>query len=79
MPPPEKIFLNGAIGCVLGCILIRFCLYFFQKMPFFISKINILDTHLLWGISREEIFENLLRLMRFGVYFETKMAIFIKK
>ena len=22
--------------CVLGCILIRFCLYFFQKMPFFI-------------------------------------------
>ena len=30
-------------------------------------------------ISREEIFENLLRLMRFGVYFETKMAIFIKK
>ena len=34
---------------------------------------------MLWGISREEIFENLLRLMRFGVYFETKMAIFIKK
>ena len=30
-------------------------------------------------ISREEIFENLLRLMRFGVYFETKMATFIKK
>ena len=48
-------------------------------MPFFIKKINILDTHLLWGISREEIFENLLRLMRFGVYFETKMASFIKK
>ena len=47
-------------------------------MPFFIYKKNILDTHLLWGISREEIFENLLRLMRFGVYFETKMAIFIK-
>ena len=48
-------------------------------MPFFIQKINILDTHLLWGIPREEIFENLLRLMRFGVYFETEMAIFIKK
>ena len=30
-------------------------------------------------ISREEIFENLLRLMRFSVYFETKMAISIKK
>ena len=43
------------------------------------NLVNILDTHLLWGISREEIFENLLRLMRFGVYFETKMAIFIKK
>ena len=26
-------------------------------------------------LSREEIFENLLRLMRFGIYFETKMAI----
>ena len=30
-------------------------------------------------ISREEIFENMLRLMCFGVYFETKMAIFINK
>ena len=38
------------------------------------KKINILDTRLLWGISHEEIFENILRLMRFGVYFETKMA-----
>ena len=34
---------------------------------------------MLWGISHEEIFENMLRWMRFGVYFETKMAIFIKK
>ena len=25
---------------------------------------------LLWGHSHEEIFENILRLMRFGVYFE---------
>ena len=61
------------------CNLVRFCLYFFQKNAIFYIKINILDTHLLWGISREEIFENLLRLMRFGVYFETKMTIFIKK
>ena len=30
----------------------------------------ILDTRLLWGISYEDIFENVLRLMRFGVYFE---------
>ena len=29
--------------------------------------------------TQEEIFENILRLMRFGVYFETKMAIFMKK
>ena len=48
-------------------------------MPFFYIKNKYLYTHLLWGISREEIFENLLRLMRFGIYFETKMAIFIKK
>ena len=31
------------------------------------------------GISHEESFENMLRLVCFGVYFETKMAIFIKK
>ena len=43
------------------------------------GKVCWLIAYLLWGISREEIFENLLRLMRFGVYFETKMAIFIKK
>ena len=69
------------------CNLVRFrvyfdqilSLFFFKKCHFLHKKINILDTHLLWGISREEIFENLLRLMRFGVYFETKMAIFIKK
>ena len=29
------------------------------------------------GITHEEIFENMLRLMRFGVYFENKMVIFI--
>ena len=68
------------------CNLVRFRVYFdqilslfFSKNAIFYIKINILDTHLLWGISREEIFENLLRLMRFGVYFQTKMAIFIKK
>ena len=77
--PPRKIFLKR-------CNLVRFRVYFdqilslfFSKNAIFYIKINILDTHLLWGISREEIFENLLRLMRFGVYFETEMAIFIKK
>ena len=76
---PREIFLKR-------CNLVRFRVYFDQilsslfskKCHFLYKKINILDTHLLWGISREEIFENLLRLMRFGVYFETKMTIFIK-
>ena len=77
---PEKIFLNGAISCVLGCILIRFCLYFFFKNYHYLyKKINILDKLLLWGITQQEIFENMLRLMGFGVYFKTKMAIFMKK
>ena len=31
------------------------------------------------GISHEEVFENMLRLVCFGVYFKNKMAIFIKK
>ena len=77
---PREIFLKR-------CNLVRFrvyfdqilSLFFFKNYHFLYKKINILDTHLLWGISREEICENLLRLMRFGVYFETKMAIFIKK
>ena len=74
---PRENFLKR---CVLGCILIRFCLYFFFKNYHFLyKKINILDKLLLWGISHEEIFENMLRLMRFGVYFETKMAIFMTK
>ena len=37
------------------------------------------ENFFIWGIFQEEIFENMLRLMRFGVYFETEMAIFIKK
>ena len=35
---PREIFLNGAIWCVLGCILIRFCLYFFSKYTIFYIK-----------------------------------------
>ena len=54
-------------------------LFFFKNYHFLYKKINILDTRLLWGISHEEIFENMSRLMRFGVYFETKISIFIKK
>ena len=37
---------------------------------FLYKKIIILDTRLLWGITHGENFENLLRLMLFGVYFE---------
>ena len=73
---PRNFFLKRCNLCVLECILIRFVFIFLQKLPFLYKKINISDTHLLCGISREEIFENLLR---FGVYLETKMAIFIKK
>ena len=42
----------------------------------FFSRFGNLHVAKRRGISREE---NLLRLMRFGVYFETEMAIFIKK
>ena len=59
------------------CNLVRFrvyfdqilSLFFFKNYHFLYKKINILDKHLLWGITQEEIFENVLRLMRFGVYF----------
>ena len=57
------------------------CLKFFEIYHLLYKKINILDTPLLLGITHEEIFENMLRLMRFGVYFlknfEYKMVIFI--
>ena len=69
------------------CNLVRFrvyfdqilSLFFFKNYHFLYKKINILDKLLLWGITQQEIFENMLRLVRFGVYFETKMAIFMKK
>ena len=69
------------------CNLVRFRVYFdqilylffFKNYHFLYKKINILDKLLLWGISHEEILKNMLRLMRFGVYFETKMVIFMKK
>ena len=75
MFPQEFIFKR--------CNLVRFRVYldqilslFFFLITIFYKKINLLDTRLLWGISQEEIFENMLRLMRFGVYFETKIGIF---
>ena len=42
-------------------------LYKFKKKKTFIYKKFFLDTCLLWSNSHEEIFENILRLMRFGV------------
>ena len=72
---PREIFLKR-------CYLVRFRVYFDQIVSLFFSSINnILDTRLLWGISHKKnfFFLNMLRLMRFGVYFETKRAIFIKK
>ena len=35
---PQENFLNGAIWCVLGCTLIRFCLDFFFKNYHFLYK-----------------------------------------
>ena len=34
------------------------------------NNIFYIDTRLLWGNSRKEMFGSVLRLMRFGVYFE---------
>ena len=69
------------------CNLVRLRVYFYQILSLFFfknyyflyKKINILDKFLLWGITHEKFFENMLRLMRYGVYFGTKMAIFMKK
>ena len=36
---PQRIFLKRCnLVRVIGCILIKFCLYFFQKLPFFYIK-----------------------------------------
>ena len=37
---PARNFLNGAICCVLGCILIRFCLLFIFKNYYFLYLKN---------------------------------------
>ena len=37
---PRKFFGKSAIWCVLGCILIRFCLYFCPKITIFYIKKN---------------------------------------
>ena len=69
---PRKIFLKR---CNLVCFRVYFdqilSLFFFKNTIFLYKKNNILDTLLLWGISHEEIFENMLLLLRFGVYLET--------
>ena len=69
---PGEFFLKRCNLVRLGCILIRYCPYLFFKNYYFLyKKINILDTRLmLWGVFHEDIFENVLRLMRFGVYFK---------
>ena len=50
---PREFFLKQ-------CNLVRFRVHFDQICLYFIQKINILETRLLWGISHEEIFENML-------------------
>ena len=39
-------------------------------MKHFKNTILYIDTRLPWGNSRDEMFESVSRLMRFGVYFE---------
>ena len=82
-PPPRKFIYIIDFWSNLVRLRVYFdqilSLLFFKNYHFLYKKINILDKLLLWGIFQEEIFENMLRLMRFGVYFENKMAIFIKK
>ena len=80
-PPPRKCIYIIDFWCNLVRLRVYqiLSLFFFKNYHFLYKKINILDKLLLWGIFQEEIFENMLRLMRFGVYFENKMAIFIKK
>ena len=77
---PENFFLKWCnlvrFGVYLDQILTlkNFKNYHFYakkfKIAIFIKKINILDTYLPRGNSRNEIFFKHLRLMRFDVYFE---------
>ena len=77
---PREFFLKR-------CNLVRFkvyfdqilSLFFFKNYHFLHKKINVLDTLLLWGISYEEIFENMLLLMGFGVYLKLKWLFSLKK
>ena len=69
---PREIFLKR-------CNLMRFRVYFDQILSLFFSKNAIFYIKnkyfrytFVRGISREEIFENLLRLMRFGIYLKLK-------
>ena len=54
-------------------------LFFFPKITIFYIKNKYFRYTLPMSISHEYIFEKMLRLMRFGVYFETKIAIFLTK
>ena len=60
----REFFLNGAFWCIFGSDFVL------KKLPFFRNKKNILDTVAMRYISHKEIFENILRMMCFGVYFE---------
>ena len=65
------------------CNLVRFGVYFdqilslflFQKLLFFYKE-SIFKIHACYGVF---LIKKFLKTYCFGVYFETKMAIFIKK
>ena len=79
-PPPQENFLKWCnlvrfdvyLDQILSLLNLKNCHFLYKnfKKYHFISKIDILDTCLLWCNSHKEIFGNILRLMRFSVYFE---------
>ena len=67
MPPPGNFFKMVQFGAHFDLIS---SLKFFKKYNFLYKKTNILDTHLLLGITHGNFLEKMLRLMLLGVYFE---------
>ena len=62
----------GAFWCISCCNLV---FKVFQEILFFYIKNKYFRCTLALGITYEGIFENMLRLMRFGVYIERILKI----
>ena len=76
--PPRKFFKIvqiGAFCCIFGTnfvfkIFYKFTIFYIKILKNNIFYIKNRYFSLLWGNSHKEIFAHILRLMRFGVYFE---------